>query len=226
MIIIGHRGARGLAPENTLAAIKKGLACHVDEIEIDIRITRDGIPILNHNRTITVDSTAMDIATHTLDELRGLKPDVATLAEALKLVAGRATLYIEVKHGESTAPVAEAIEHFIALSRSTPQLLLASKSHRVLMSLHRQLPDIPTLVIEPWSGVRASWRARKLGTHRISMRSWWLWRGFLRGMAHRGYQITPYTMNNPTKVSKWQPYIYGVITDYPDRFKNSTKKSA
>lgn len=218
MIIIGHRGARGLAPENTLAAIKKGLAYHVDEIEIDIRITRDGVPILNHDRTITVDNSVMDIATHTLSELRGLKPDIATLSEALKLVAARATLYIEVKHREPTTPVVEAIERFIALSRKTPQLLLASKSQRVLMALHRQLPDIPTLVIEPWSGVRASYRARKLGTRRISMRSWWLWRGFLRSMALRGYKITPYTMNKPAKVAKWEPYIYGVITDFPDRF--------
>jgi glycerophosphoryl diester phosphodiesterase len=218
MIIIGHRGARGLAPENTLAAIKKGLAYHADEIEIDIRVTRDGVPILNHDRTIAVDNAVMDIATHTLAELRGLKRDVATLSEALKLVSGRATLYIEVKHGEPTTPVADVIQNFIALTRKTPSLLLGSKSHRVLMDLHRQLPNIPTIVIEPWSGVRASYRARKLGTRRISMRSWWLWKGFLQSMAIHGYKITPYTMNKPAKVAKWEPYIYGIITDYPDRF--------
>jgi glycerophosphoryl diester phosphodiesterase len=218
MIIIGHRGARGLAPENTLAAIKKGLSYHVDEIEIDIRITYDGVPILSHDSSLMADNTGMQISRHTYADLKKFKPDVATLSEALKLTDGRTRLYIEVKHGEPTIPVVTAIKNYIGLSRHTPELLLGSKSQRVLMALHRQLPGIPTIVIEPWSGLRAVYRARKLGTRRISMRSWWLYRKFLENLAIRGYKITPYTMNKPEKVAKWQDCIYGVVTDYPDRF--------
>jgi hypothetical protein len=86
------------------------------------------------------------------------------------------------------------------------------------MELHRALPDIPKVVIEPWSGIRAAYRAKRLGTRRISMRSWWLWTGFLKSMALRGYKLVPYTINKPQKAAKWEPYIYGIVTDFPDRF--------
>jgi glycerophosphoryl diester phosphodiesterase len=219
MIIIGHRGARGLAPENTIASIKKAMEIGVDEVEIDVRITRDGIPILSHESSITTDTKVMAIATHTLAELRSIKPDVGTLEEALKLSISRSVpLQVEVKYGESTDTVISTIQRQISLTRKLPPVLLASKSQKILVELHQAFPDLPTVVIEPWSGVRAGYRARQLGTRRISMRSWWLWKGFLQSMARRGYQISPYTMNKPAKILKWQPYIYGVVTDYPDRF--------
>jgi glycerophosphoryl diester phosphodiesterase len=222
MIIIGHRGARGLAPENTLTSIKEALAYDVDEVEIDVRVTRDGVSILNHDRAIIVEDKVLRIAAHSLQELRAVKPDIATLAEALKLVAGRSVLLIEVKHGEPISPVVQDIQHLVALSRQIPSILLSSKSQRVLKELHQALPQIPKVIVEPWSGIRATYRARQLGTKRIGMRSWWLWKGFLKSMARRGYQVVPYTMNNPQRVAKWEPYMYGIYTDYPDRFKSKS----
>ena len=49
----GHRGARGLAPENTLAAFRRALAIGVMTIETDIAITRDDIPVVSHNPDLT-----------------------------------------------------------------------------------------------------------------------------------------------------------------------------
>lgn len=218
MIIIGHRGARGLAPENTLASIKKAIACQVDEVEVDVRVTKDGVPILHHDRFISSDGTVISIASLTYAAIQKAKPDIATLGEALKLVAHRTALLIEVKHGEPTQPVIQVIRDYSSLSREVPRILLGSKSHRVLTDLHRALPEIPKVVIEPWSGIWAAYRANRVDTRRISMRSWWLWTGFLAAMARRGFQIVPYTINNPQKLSKWQPYVYGIVTDYPDRF--------
>jgi glycerophosphoryl diester phosphodiesterase len=43
--IIGHRGARGLAPENTLAAFAKAIELEVDGVEFDVRVTKDKIPL-------------------------------------------------------------------------------------------------------------------------------------------------------------------------------------
>jgi glycerophosphoryl diester phosphodiesterase len=48
----GHRGARGLAPENTMAAFRKALAIGVTTLETDIGITRDGVPVLAHDRHV------------------------------------------------------------------------------------------------------------------------------------------------------------------------------
>jgi glycerophosphoryl diester phosphodiesterase len=49
MLIIGHRGAAGLAPENTMAAIAAGIEAGSDMIEIDVRLTRDNQLVVIHD---------------------------------------------------------------------------------------------------------------------------------------------------------------------------------
>ena len=51
----GHRGARGLAPENTLAAFSKALEIGVSTLELDVGITRDGVMVVSHDRYLNPD---------------------------------------------------------------------------------------------------------------------------------------------------------------------------
>src|SRR4051812_15429583 len=53
----GHRGARGLAPENTLAAFRAALALGVDTIETDLAVTRDNVVVISHNPRLNADVT-------------------------------------------------------------------------------------------------------------------------------------------------------------------------
>jgi glycerophosphoryl diester phosphodiesterase len=69
--IIGHRGARGVAPENTVPAIRHGVEVGAQAIEIDLHASRDGELIVIHDPTLdrTTDGTGA-VDQHTLDELR------------------------------------------------------------------------------------------------------------------------------------------------------------
>ena len=49
---VSHRGAAGIAPENTLSAVKAGVSAGAPFIEIDIRLTSDGVPVLMHDGTL------------------------------------------------------------------------------------------------------------------------------------------------------------------------------
>lgn len=53
----GHRGARGLLPENTLAAFQKALDLGVDTIECDMAITKDGVVVIHHDLWLNPDIT-------------------------------------------------------------------------------------------------------------------------------------------------------------------------
>src|SRR6476619_3882515 len=53
----GHRGARGLAPENTLPAFRAALAIGVTTLELDTAVTRDGIVVVAHDRRLNPDIT-------------------------------------------------------------------------------------------------------------------------------------------------------------------------
>src|SRR4051812_47700406 len=68
----GHRGARGLKPENTLPSFEAALDCGVTSIETDIHLTRDGVPVLTHDPQLT-DGTA--VAALDLAELRKFRFD-------------------------------------------------------------------------------------------------------------------------------------------------------
>lgn len=226
--IVGHRGARGLAPENTLAAIRKGMEHGVDELEVDIRVSSDGVAFLHHDPTVRgVTGEAMEAHTHTFEDLLRIKPDLATLEQAISTVDRRVPLQLEVKWGERTAPIIAVVESFLARGWQPGDFLFGSKKQATLLELHQALPQVPTVVIEPFSGVRASWRARRIGTRRISMRSWWLWSGFIRSMRRSGFDLYAYTVNDPAKIRHWQQYgLAGVITDLPDRFTDTTADSS
>lgn len=86
----GHRGARGLAPENTLPAFARALSLGVDTLELDIGVTKDGVVVIAHDRRLNPDiargphgyvtAPAPTLRSVTLDELRrydvgALRPD-------------------------------------------------------------------------------------------------------------------------------------------------------
>lgn len=59
MLLIGHRGARGLFPENTLDGFRRTLALGVDGIEIDVAMTADGVPMVSHDPALNRDITRL-----------------------------------------------------------------------------------------------------------------------------------------------------------------------
>src|SRR2546427_10867904 len=68
---VGHRGAAGHVTGNTLASIAKGVALGVDFVEVDVRATRDGHPVLFHDRRVdgTTDGSGA-VSELTVDEMR------------------------------------------------------------------------------------------------------------------------------------------------------------
>lgn len=222
MKIIGHRGARGLAPENTIAGLKKALEYHVDEVEFDLRVTKDQIVVLHHDRFVTgSNGSKYGITNYLYQELKHHKPDLTTFSEALGCINNKVRPYIEVKPNEPVELIIKVLHEHIGSMYAAEDLLLASKSQKTLRQLHAALPAVPKIVIEPWSGLRAIHRAHQVDTKFISMNQLWLWRGFITAMSRRGWKLYAYTLNNPVKVKRWANYgLYAIVTDYPDRFKS------
>jgi glycerophosphoryl diester phosphodiesterase len=220
MKIIGHRGARGLAPENTIAGLKKGLEHHVDMLEFDLRVTKDGVVILHHNATL-VDpgGNTLAISGTNYKVLKTHQPDLATFEEVLTIIGHTTPLYVEVKKGVATGPIVKIINAYLRKGWKNEYFLLGSKSQETLRQLHKALPGIKKVVIEPWSGLRAHRRAREVEASIIAMNQVWLWWGFIRGFKHSDKQLYAYPLNDLKKAKRWSRWgLSGVITDYPDRF--------
>ena len=221
MKIIGHRGAKGLAPENTLVSFMKAIEHGVDEIEFDVRVSRDGVAIVQHDAELH-DPTGAGLTVDETDyvELLAHKPTLITFDEAMRSINKIVPVLIEIKPGVNTAPVIAGIKQLQVDGWTDEDMLVGSFSQSVLREVKAALPTMPLVVNEMWSGIRATYRARQLGTDRLNMNHLWMWFGFIRAMKHRGYKLAPYALNDPVKAKRWARHgLYGAITDFPDRFK-------
>ncbi|HOO56250.1 MAG TPA: glycerophosphodiester phosphodiesterase family protein [bacterium] len=107
---IAHRGATEFAPENTIPSFEKAIEIGFDYVEIDVRYTKDGIPVLMHDPAVdrTTDGTGK-VADMTLEELKKLDAGakygdgsfkgtpVPTLEEVLIALKGRMGIYLDHK---------------------------------------------------------------------------------------------------------------------------------
>ena len=147
-LLIGHRGAAGLAPENTLASIKKALELKVDRIEIDLQQTKDQVLIAMHDRSLNRTTSGKGIIkNHTYSSIAKFCintnfPDLPTepiprLEEILDLIDGKATLLIDLKYGNSYYPkIEEQIINILNNQNATDWSVIHSFSNEVLQTFH------------------------------------------------------------------------------------------
>jgi glycerophosphoryl diester phosphodiesterase len=114
-LIIGHRGASAVAPENTMAAFRKAIAVGADGIEFDVRLTCDGVPVVIHDSTLrrtgglphrVADLTWAEISKVDVGSWFGTSfanETVPSLAELFTLFqSNNSTLYLEMKCDSSS----------------------------------------------------------------------------------------------------------------------------
>jgi glycerophosphoryl diester phosphodiesterase len=102
-LIIAHRGASAVAPENTIAAFEAAIAAGADGIEFDVRLTRDGVPVVIHDETVyRTGGVRRRVADLTLNELKridvGGNQRVPSLTQLFELFqSNNMLLYLEMK---------------------------------------------------------------------------------------------------------------------------------
>jgi glycerophosphoryl diester phosphodiesterase len=147
-LIFAHRGASAEAPENTRAAFRRALALGVDGIELDVQITRDGVPVVFHDFTLRrLTGAPGRLTARTARELAALRvagtEPIPSLAEVLDLTRGRAVVQIELKRGAAVAPVLRAIRR----TRAAEWVVLASFEPGLVRAAARLAPGIPRMLI-------------------------------------------------------------------------------
>lgn len=117
MLVLGHRGAvHPAAPENTLAAVDRALRQGADGVEVDVRVTADGVPVCHHDPSFerTADDRRMLAMTEYADLPWIGSHRVPRLSEVIDLVAGRGQLVVELK--SPSWPALEAPESVNAVA--------------------------------------------------------------------------------------------------------------
>ena len=143
--VVGHRGAAGLEPENTLPSIEKAIELGVDQIEVDARVTKDGRLVVIHDETVDRTTNGHGYVKYlTFDELRKLDAGdgerIPTLREVLEHTKGKVILQIELKVKEAAEPVVNLVEEMDAVVN----VVITSFMHELLEKVHQLNPNIRT----------------------------------------------------------------------------------
>lgn len=153
-LVIAHRGNSAERPENTLAAFRRALAQRVDGIELDVRVTWDGVPVVFHDATLSrLTGTAGRLGASVWADLRCLRilesrETIPQLTDVLRLTRGRAVVQIEIKPGTPVAPVVRAVR----AARATDHVILASFSAALVREAARLAPSLPRMLISEGRG--------------------------------------------------------------------------
>jgi len=153
--ILAHRGASGIAPENTMPAFEKAIAAQTDYIELDVHLSKDSVVVVMHDFSVdrTTNGTGLiadlnsdDIGTLDAGEKFDTKytgTKVPLLEEVIKKVNGRAKLLIEIKEkiGANTG-VEKGVVELIEKYHAKEWCVVQSFNDESLLRVHQLDPTI------------------------------------------------------------------------------------
>lgn len=219
VIRVGHRGAAGLAPENTLAAIHAGIACGVEFVEIDLRCTADGVLVALHDATVnrTTDGRG-PISRLSLEVVKGLDAGhgtgIPTLDEALVAASGRTGLMLELKVRHIAQQTVEAVRR---TSFKGP-LLYASFLHDELAHIRKADPGASLMVLFDRFPPASVARAMKYAPSHVGLRHSKATRRLVESFHRANLHVFVYTPNRPADIQRAISLgVDGVISNFPDR---------
>ncbi|CAN5220117.1 glycerophosphodiester phosphodiesterase [soil metagenome] len=168
-LIIAHRGASEIAPENTLAAFQKALEDGAEGIEFDVQLAKDGVPIVFHDfRLERIGQKKGRVADFTSLELQNLdvgswfnlknpnKADhkfseevVPTLVQLLDFLNDyKGLIYVELKcKDEETSALVEAVCKTIRNSNLLPLIIVKSFNLEAIFQIKQLLPEVRTAAL-------------------------------------------------------------------------------
>jgi glycerophosphoryl diester phosphodiesterase len=219
---IGHRGAAGHAPENTLAAIQKGIAIGVDFVEIDLRRTEDGVLVALHDETVNRTTNGRGrVDRLSLQDVKKLNAGngetIPTLEEVFKVTAGRAGLMLELKVEGTAKQTVESVRE----ARFKDPVIYASFLHDELSHARTVDPEACLMVLfgrlphDPVS------RAMEFRPSYVGLRHDRVTRHLVDAFHRLELLVFVYTADRPDDIQHGLSLgVDGVISNYPERIPN------
>ncbi len=233
-VIFAHRGASGYAPENTLAAFKKAVDLGADAIELDVKLSGDGVPVVIHDQTTdrTTNGTG-DVRKYSIEQLQQLDAGgkfnaefsnerIPTLAEVFETVGRRIYINIELTNYRSPQDgLAEKVMGVIHQYALDDWVMFSSFLPGNILSVKKRKPEIPAaLLCQPG---RAGALARGMIGRWVSsavVHPYYtdMTQAFLSQEKSHGRMVNVWTVNESSEMRKLMELgVNGLITDYPDR---------
>jgi glycerophosphoryl diester phosphodiesterase len=235
-LIVAHRGASGIAPENTLAAFRRAVDQGADMIELDVRMTQDFHIVVHHDRDLKrTTGSRGKVWELTLQQLRLLDAgswfhprfrgeQIPTLRQVLEAMPPHVKVNIEVKtDGEPRKRLAfeEVCILIIMEKKFEDRALVSSFDHKFLGRMHKLYPSIKTgALFHPLRDRRKtpSSIARKIGTSAFICSHSQLKQRLIEDARAHKIMTGVYVINQPEHLRKVLRHeVDAIITDFPGK---------
>lgn len=238
-MVIAHRGAMGYAPENTISAFKLAIELGANALELDLRQTKDSIPVVLHDATINkttngngnvnifnfADLKKLDAGSWFDKKFSGEK--IPSLKEVIDVLNDSTILIIEFKEGNETYPgIEERVVKLVKENAIESRTIFKSFDPNVLKRLRAIEPDIPLCYVYavriPWLGMIVD-RGVTFGSvynidaEYLQPHRFFLSKSFVTDAQSKGFKIISWGVNSLEAITESLDYaVEGIETDYPD----------
>jgi glycerophosphoryl diester phosphodiesterase len=237
VLVIGHRGASGHAPENTFAAFKKAVALGAAFIETDLQLSRDAHFVAIHDATVNR-TTSGQGAVHdmTLAELRKLDAGswfgsefagerIPTLEEIFEFSKKNdVVFYLEIKPGGSWGGE-HALVGALRESGEIPRTVVISFDAAIVLSLRKIEPTLMTGLLYDGQLENPIDKAVEIGARQLVVRGDLVTPAMIAQIHKKDLQVVCWTVNQPAHMRMLMAAgVDGIMSDYPDRLAAAVKK--
>lgn len=246
-LIIAHRGASAIAPENTLAAFRRAIKDGAEGIEFDVRLAGDGVPVVFHdaelNRVGCCEGRVIDFSSEQLQKLdvgswfnekkpknynsAFSKETVSTLRQTLEFLKDyKGLIYVEIKcrKGEIQTLVKAVCEE-VKKFKFSENIIVKSFKLEVIPRIRQICPDIKTAALFAPKIMNILQKeknlltlADELGAHQISLHYSLVTGSLMKKINEKKVPLTIWTVDNPLWVKRALNLGVGaIITNNPAR---------
>lgn len=221
---IGHRGAAGLEPENTLRSFERAISLGVDAVEFDLRKCKTGELVVIHDESVgrTTDGVGL-VMNLTLAELKlfdaGAGEAIPTFRETLNFINRRARAVIEIKEEGIAESIFSETELFKKERRWEDSDFVIISFYEDELAHFRELnPNIKTGFLVSDISNDVFRRARELSANFICPNFQLIDEKFIAKAEKEGFFVSVWTVDEPRDIERMKNLgVYAITSNFPDR---------
>lgn len=238
--LVGHRGARGEAPENTLASFQVAKDAGVTEMELDVRLSSDGQLIVLHDSDVRrTTGQRGHVRQFTQAQLGGMDArqntpgwhsptGIPSLQEVVELCGPQMRFQFEVKGADRFVlhQLAHHLTHMVHNQQLQSRVVITSSHTGFLRMIGTMAPDIDRGYVCEYRYLQPTRRAQGLGCQWLMPHFSLVNASLMRRARRRNLKVSVWTVNDLNEAERLAKLgVDSIITDYPTSFVSHFNRS-
>jgi glycerophosphoryl diester phosphodiesterase len=224
MLRIGHRGACGYEPENTLRSFAKALDLKVDMVHLDAQVCASGEAVVFRDESVGRTTGGHGyVEKMTFEQLSALDAGkgerIPTLPQVLELISARVPVNIELHGTSPAAAVFKAISHYVEEHGwKFEQFVISSLDYRHITEFKKICPQVGTVAISASIPTNYAEYATEAGVQGVNLWHECVQDDYVADIRRRNLKLYTWTVNEKEDIDRMMKHgVDGIFSDYPDR---------